>query len=396
VLAPAMRRSDEVRTALTLTEILTGRSTGPARRAISILASAVVLVFMTAYVASQFQGAGKAFGETFGLPVTHSILIGSAIVVFYTLIGGFWAVSLTDTLQGLVMVAASLMLPIAALGAVGGPGGLLAGLQSVEVDGYMSLGRGLGPIAAAGLVAGLLGIGLGYPGQPHVVNRFMALRPGTDELRRARVIAVSWAVIVYCGMIVTGLAGRVLFPDLVDSEVVLLTTSNQLLHPVLAGVMLAAVMSAIMSTADSQLLVAASSVTHDLRPGHDADSGFLRGSRAVVLLLSLAAVLAALFGPREIFTPVLVAWSAMGAAFGPVLLVIVLRGPISPRRTLVAMSTGLVLTVVGAVLRSTVAGDWGGAAERVLPFVVALIIAASGPRPDRDQPASGRSSTISM
>jgi sodium/proline symporter len=221
-----------------------------------------------------------------------------------------------------------------------------------------------------------------------VVNRFMALRPGQGELRRARAIAIGWAVLVYCGMIVTGLAGRVLFPDLADGEVVFLTTSNQLLHPVAAGVMLAAVLSAIMSTADSQLLVAASSVTHDLRPGHGTDLGFLRGSRAVVLLLSLAAVAAALVGPTEIFAPVLVAWSAMGAAFGPVLLVRVLRGPVSAARTLVAMSSGLVLTIAGALLRTSVAGDWGGAAERVLPFAVALAIAATGPRAGADQPAA--------
>ena len=375
VLAPALRRHPGAAGALTVTEILAGSGGDPSgRRAVNALGSAAVLVFMTTYVASQFQGAGKTFSETFGLPAAHSLLIGAAIVVFYTLLGGFWAVSLTDTLQGLVMAATALILPAAALLAVGSPARLLDGLAQSAPPGFTDPLQGMGIAAGAGLVLGLLGIGLGYPGQPHVVNRFMALRPGAAELRQARRIAIAWAVLVYAGMLLLGWCGRVLFPGLGDPEVVFLTAANALCPPVLAGVMVAAVLSAIMSTADSQLLVAASSVTHDLPRRRAAGRRLVAQSRAVVLALAGAATLAALAGPREIFSPVLVAWGALGACFGPPLLAVCFGRRLTPRRILCAMGAGLALTVLGALYRSQVGGSWGAPLERVLPFVAAWAI----------------------
>jgi len=375
VLAPALRASRVGGEALTVTEVLAGRDGSGARRAVQILASLTVLVFMTSYVASQFQGAGKTFSETFDIGLTASVLIGAAIVVFYTLLGGFWAVSLTDTLQGLMMAVTAVLLPSAAVSAVGGLRALLRGMSAVDQAGYMDPLQGLGLAAGTGFVLGLFGIGLGYPGQPHVVNRFMALRGGERELVQARRIAMSWAVVVYAGMLLLGWSGRVLFPGIADAEVVFITAANELCPPLVSGVMVAAVLSAIMSTADSQLLVAASSVTWDLPRRRAGGPELLRGSRAVVLALSAVAAVAALYGPREIFSPVLVAFAALGAAFGPLLLVTVLRGPVAPARTLIAMSAGLLLTVAGALYRTQVGGAWGAAAERVLPFLVALGIA---------------------
>jgi sodium/proline symporter len=375
VLAPALRRSPAAREALTVTEVLAGRGEDATRRAISVLASLTVLVFMTSYVASQFQGAGKTFSETFGIGSAESVLIGAAIVVFYTLLGGFWAVSLTDTLQGLLMAGTAVLLPVAAIRAVGGFPELVAGMRAVEQVGYLDPLQNLGLASGVGFVLGLFGIGLGYPGQPHVVNRFMALRGGERELVRARRIAMSWAVVVYAGMLLLGWAGRVLFPDIGDAEVVFVTAANELYPPLVSGVMVAAVLSAIMSTADSQLLVAASSVTWDLPRRRAGGAALLSGSRAVVLVLSGLAAVAALYGPREIFSPVLVAFAALGAAFGPLLLVTALKGPVPPRRTLTAMSAGLLLTIAGAVYRSQAATAWGAATERVLPFAVALAIA---------------------
>jgi len=237
----------------------------------------------------------------------------------------------------------------------------------------------IGPVAAIGFVLGLLGIGLGYPGQPHVVNRFMALRAGERSVIVARRVAVVWAIVVYAGMITLGLCGRLLLPELVDREVVFLATTDALFHPVVAGVMVAAVLSAIMSTADSQLLVAASAVTHDLGFGKKDSRSALLWSRGVVLLLAAAAVLAALIGPRQIFSPVLVAWSALGAAFGPLLLVTVWKGPVPPGRTLVAMLTGLTLAISGAILKSGIDSSWAPVLERVVPFATAFLIAATGP-----------------
>jgi sodium/proline symporter len=371
-LAPGLRRLSHETGAVTVTELLAGPAGRPGRRAIVVVASLIILLSLGAYVASQFQGAGKTFGETFGMSLTGSILLGAGVVVLYTMLGGFWAVSVTDTLQGVLMAVASILVPVAALAAVGGPAGLAAGLERLPGESHLSLTRGLPWTTGIGFVLGLLGIGLGYPGQPHVVNRYMAMKLGGPELRRARIIGIGWPVIVYAGMLVLGLCGRVLYPDLTDPEVVLVVAANDLLPAVVAGVMIAAVLSAIMSTADSQLLVAASSITHDLQIGHGGPIGLLTRSRVVVLLLSLGAVGAALYGSQEIFSRVLFAWAAMGAAFGPLLLVTVWRGPVSARATVTAMALGFALSVAAYSLP---AHAWKGTLERILPFAAALVAA---------------------
>ncbi len=285
VLAPALRRLSYDTGALTVTEILAGSRGGRYHRAIVLACSLIVLVSLGTYVSSQFQGAAKTFSETFGLSIVTSILLGSGIVIFYTMIGGFWAVSITDMLQGVVMVLASLLLPIAALISVGGPTALLDGMARVDVPGYLSLSRNLGPVAGLGFVLGLLGIGLGYPGQPHVVNRFMALRQGGSVLRRGRQVAIGWALIVFSGMLVLGWSSRILYPRLDDPEVAFVVVANQLFHPLIAGILVASVLSAIMSTADSQLLVAGSAVTYDLKLGGDSQRTLLFRSRLVILIL---------------------------------------------------------------------------------------------------------------
>jgi sodium/proline symporter len=280
------------------------------------------------------------------------------------------------------MALSALVLPAMALVAVGGPEGLMRGLAEVEASGYRSFGRGLPLAAAVAFVIGLLGIGLGYPGQPHVVNRFMALRD-EQAVRLGRVISIVWAVVIYSGMLLLGLSGRVLYPGLADPEVVFVTAANGLLHPVIAGIMLAAVLSAIMSTADSQLLVAASAVTHDLGLGGSSQRSLVARSRLVVLVLSAAAVGMALAWDARIFSRVLSAWSAMGAAFGPLLLVTVLRGPVPAGRTLAAMALGFMLSALAYAFPET----RGGLLERVVPFFLALAVALGGrfraPRPIR-------------
>ncbi|MFZ0428271.1 MAG: sodium/proline symporter, partial [Acidobacteriota bacterium] len=267
LLAPALQRVSVRDQAVTVTQVLAGPPGTPLRASINLACSLVILLSLATYVASQFQGAGKTFSETFGISLAGSILIGSAIVVFYTFLGGFWAVSITDTVQGLLMVVTAVVLPASALAAVGGFSGLLDGVGRVADGSFLSLTRNLPLSAGVGFILGLLGIGLGYPGQPHVVNRFMALADRPRAVSRARLIAIAWAVLVYAGMLLLGWCGRVIQPDLADPEVVFISVTNLLFHPVMAGIMLAAVLSAIMSTADSQLLVASSSVTHDLGIG---------------------------------------------------------------------------------------------------------------------------------
>jgi sodium/proline symporter len=218
----------------------------------------------------------------------------------------------------------------------------------------------------------MFGITIGYPGQPHVLNRFMALRDDAS-LRQGRIIAIAWAVVVYTGMLLLGLSARVLFADIGDAEQVFFETAQRLLPAVAAGVMLAAVLSAIMSTADSQILVTASSISHDWNLAGGGSGDGLAKSRVTVLVVLTLATILALMWRADIFSRVLFAWVALGAAFGPILVVRLTGRAVTPGGTLAAMLAGFCSTLI----LSWFPDAPGDAAERILPFVIAFAIAFS-------------------
>ena len=375
LIAPAIQRISHATGALTVTELILGPAQGAERKRIAGLASFIILISLVTYIASQFQGAGKALHETFDWSAETSIIIGSIVVIFYTLLGGFWAVSLTDTLQGLVMLFTAIVLPLAAVATLGGPTAFVTRLFEHSDPNFLSLTGAWPSAATAGFILGLLGIGLGYPGQPHVVNRFMALQNHPRAIILARRYSITWAVLVYAGMLCLGFAGRILVPELSDQEVVFVALTHMLFPPVVAGIMLAAVLSAIMSTADSQLLVAASSITHDI--GYKPIQNSVHLSRWVIVILSGIATLAALFSPSAIFGRVLFAWSAMGSAFGPLVFARSLGWRVSPNATLIAMTLGFGLSVFAYSFETT----RGTAFERILPWLLALGVAWWGTLP---------------
>jgi sodium/proline symporter len=204
-----------------------------------------------------------------------------------------------------------------------------------------------------------------------VVNRFMALRSAAD-IRFARTVALSWAAMIYTGMVVLGWSGRVLLPELGDGESILLALSVQLLPAVVGGIITGGVLAAIMSTSDSQLLVAGGSVSHDLRRGRYS----LTLDRVVIVLLGAAALLLALLFPATIFERVLFAWQVLGNAFGPLLIVLLFLGPVQGAYRLAAMLTGAALTMIFSLMPSAP----GDSVERLVPFVLALGLAALGAR----------------
>jgi len=352
---------------LTVTDFLADDSTGAARKSIVLAASVIIIFTFTFYVAAQFQGAGNTFSSSFGWSMQSSIILGALIIMVYTLLGGFWAVSVTDTVQGGLMAVAALLLPLAALSDAGGWGSFTEALYAVSSPEQLSWTAGNTGLLALGVIFGGLGISLGTFGQPHLLVRFMALRDA-KALRQARIITIAWYGVVFAGMILVGLIGHVLFPAVANPETIFFTLSDNLFTPVLAGILLAAVLSAIMSTADSQLLVAASAISHDLGLGRKQAQRSLLVSRLTIVGLVVLSVLVAIYLPEKIFSRVLFAWSALGAAFGPTLFMRLARVPLKPLGVLLSILTGFSLAVIFYLLPNTT----GDVLERVAPFFASL------------------------
>lgn len=369
-LAPRLQKAAAEKNLITVTDLLALEGSEKVRRNIRIFAAAVVTFCFTFYVATQFSGAGKAFSATFDIPTSYSIMLGGGIVLIYTLLGGFWAVSLTDTLQGMLMLLAAIILPGLALMEVGGFSGLWTGLQAVSTPEQMSItGPNMG-LMAAGFVMGILAMGLGTFGQPHLLTRFMSIKDAA-AVKTAQKLAIFWFFIVLGNMVILGLCGKVLITGpLADPEQLFFVMTDSLMPTVLGAILLAAVLSAIMSTADSQLLVSASAIAHDIMGEPDEGESRLWVSRLVISLLCGLSVAVAILLPSDIFSRVLFAWGALGAAFGPVVILRLAGVRLNPKAVLPAMMTGLFLTVYFYLQPNSV----GDILERLVPFVLSFIL----------------------
>lgn len=313
-----------------------------------LLSVAVIFLCLGAYVAAQLTATGKAMEAILGLPYGQGVALGGGVILLYTLLGGFRAVSWTDFVQGLIMAAALTAMPLLALAGAGGYGAVLQGLERLD-PALVSVTGGKTGFALFGLITGLFGIGLGYPGQPHVLTRYMAASSG-EKIRRTQLIAMVWGVVVFYGAGYLGLAGRLLRPGLSDPEQLFPLLAKESLHPLLAGVMLAAILSAIMSTVSSQLLVAASAVSRDLLErgfgiAQSSRASLLAG-RAAVVVLGLFAMAVAVGEVRVVFWFVLFAWSGLGAAFGPVVLLSLWTRRVTPWGAAAGIATGFLTTLL--------------------------------------------------
>jgi sodium/proline symporter len=372
VVARPLKREAERTGAVTLTEYLAEGSPPKLHRAFIVSASLVILSSLLIYVASQFQAAGKTFAETLDMEFSTAVLIGGAVVMVYTMSGGFWAASVTDMIQGIVMAAASIAVPLVALIEVGGFQELWNGLGNAG-EMYVDPWRGKHGWTLVAFLAGTLGIGLGYPGQPHVVNRFMALRSEND-IRLGTWISIVWGLVIYTGMLLAGWCGRVLVGSMEDGEKILIRLTTDLFSPVFGGIILAAILSAIMSTADSQLLVCGSTVSYDLPKGKGKRRILL--NRLTILGLGGAAILAAINLSTSIFDSVLFAWSGLGAAFGPLLLVRLSGRRVASSWALASLWTGFLVTLAWVPIKPMV----GGLYELVPAFSAAMLCVVLGIR----------------
>ena len=333
------------------------------RKTVLVASSFIIIFSFSFYIASQFQGAGNALSDTFGLGLVESVIISAVVIYIYTYLGGYLAVSITDTIQGFLMALTATVMPVMAIYNLGGVHEFYL-LFAGSASHFKSLSAGNIGFAILGLVVGHLGIGLGYFGQPHLLSRFISVKD-QETLVRSKKYALVWFCLVFFGMWTLGIAGHFMIDDLANNENIFFKISGEIFHPIAQGILLAAVISAIMSTADSQILVCSSSISLDL----GLKQSSLRISRLITGGVIFASVLIALLIPEKIFSRVLFAWTAMGSSFGPAVIARISNWKLSENHILLSMVIGFVLAIVFFLLPDST-GDW---IERVIPFFAGLI-----------------------
>lgn len=343
-------------------------------RLLRIASGIIILVFFTFYVSSGMVAGGKFFMSSFDVNYHTGMLIVSAVVIAYTLFGGFLAVSYTDFVQGLTMFLALLLVPIFGLTLTGGLSETAASIREVNPD-ALSLIKGA---TIAGVISSVAW-GLGYFGQPHIIVRFMAIK-SVKETKNARRIGIGWMALSLFGAIATALVGIAYYhqnagAELVDAETVFIALGQIIFHPFIAGIMLAAVLAAIMSTISSQLIVTSSALIEDLYKAimkTDAtDKQYVFLGRMAVLVVSLVALALAWPNNESILKLVSFAWAGFGGAFGPIILLSLFWRKLTAAGALWGMVAGAITV-----------GIWGSvdalsnALYEIVPgFLLCLIVA---------------------
>ncbi|MDC5839293.1 sodium/proline symporter PutP [Vibrio europaeus] len=360
--------------ALTLPEFLSRRFNDNSKL-IQVISAFFILLFFLFYTSSGLVAGGKLFETVFGLDYTTAVIIGTVCVVSYTLFGGFLAVSWTDLVQGLLMAAALLIVPIAAM--EGGFGQLGSDLAAINPELLTlwddSKGEPLSAIAIISLVAW----GLGYFGQPHILARFKASRSNKD-LTTARRIAVIWTALSMVGAMLVGLVGLVYVTNsgvsVDDGEKIFMLLVNSLFHPVIAGILLAAILAAVMSTADSQLLVSSSALAEDFYKQvfkKDASSEeIVMVGRVAVIGISVVALVLAMTPDSSVLGLVSYAWAGFGAAFGPAIVLSLYWERMNRNGALAGILVGGITIVVWKQL----SGGWFDVYE-IVPGIIFSVIA---------------------
>lgn len=317
IVAPRLRIYTEIANdALTIPEFFAKRF-ALEHGGVRLLAALVIIVFFTVYTASGLVAGGKLFESAFGFDYTWGVIATVGVVVLYTVLGGFLAVSIGDFVQGVIMLFALTAVPLVTFAefspehAQTFTNSLTFSLSDFEFFAVLSL----------------MTWGLGYFGQPHIIVRFMAI-DSHNNLSRARRIGVSWMTLSILGALFTGLVGAsyVQNTDMIlnDPETIFITLSQVLFHPFIAGWLLAAILAAIMSTISSQLLVSSSSLVEDVFKTYaqrsPSSKTLLLASRLAVILVAIVAVLIAMNSNSSVLALVSNAWAGFGAAFGPLVL----------------------------------------------------------------------------
>ncbi|WP_174613674.1 sodium/proline symporter PutP [Virgibacillus ihumii] len=341
-------------------------------RILRIVSGVIILVYFTFYVSSGMVAGGVFFESSFGLDYHTGLILCSAVVIAYTLFGGFLAVSYTDFVQGLIMFLALILVPAIGIFVTGGPAETFDSIRQVDPN-MLSL---FATATTAGVISSLAW-GLGYFGQPHIIVRFMAIK-SVKETKSARRIGIGWMILSLIGATFTALIGIAYFQQnpnasITDPEAVFIDLGQVIFHPFIAGIMLAAVLAAIMSTISSQLLVTSSALVEDIYKdlfnAKASEQRYVTLGRIAVLIVSIVAMIFAWQQNDTILGLVAFAWAGFGASFGPIILLSIYWRKITGIGALAGMAVGAITVFV-----------WGnselsGVLYEIVPgFVLNLII----------------------
>jgi len=362
--------------ALTLPDYFTTRFAADGRL-LRVVSALIILVFFAVYCASGIVAGARLFESVFGLPYAQALWWGAAATILYTLVGGFLAVSWTDTVQATLMLFALLVTPVIVILGIGGPGAAIAGIEAVDPARLQWIGGG-GVVA----IVSVLAWGLGYFGQPHILARFMAA-DSLGVIPQARRIGMTWMVLCLLGALAVGLAGiawaasnpeqAALLQE--NPERVFIVLTGALFNPWVAGVLLSAILAAIMSTLSCQLLVCSSALTEDLYHGFVRKQAGARElvwvGRTMVLAVALLAIFIARDPESRVLGLVSYAWAGFGSAFGPVVLFSLFWGRMTRAGALAGMLVGAGTVIAWKLIAVDIHGS--GVYEMIPGFAAACV-----------------------
>ncbi|EHM3141081.1 sodium/proline symporter PutP [Campylobacter coli] len=313
-----------------------------------IVCAIVILIFFTFYVSSGLVGGAKLFEATFGIRYEYALTTGTLIIVAYTFLGGYKAVCWTDLLQGLLMMGALIVVPAVMLYHLGGFGEAMAVIEEIKPN-ALSMGEGIGALS----IVSALAWGLGYFGQPHILVRFMSIR-STKDIPAATFVGISWMVISLIGACFIGLLGIAYVHKfeltLQDPEKIFIVMSQLLFNPWIAGILLSAILAAIMSTASSQFLVSSSTIAEDFYKRifnkEASNKTVMNLGRIGVLLVALVAFVISTDKESSVLSIVAYAWAGFGASFGSVMLFSLFWSRMTRIGAILGMITGAVMVVL--------------------------------------------------
>ncbi|MEG1847980.1 MAG: sodium/proline symporter PutP [Lachnospiraceae bacterium] len=361
------------------------------KRILLCISSITIVIFFLVYTASALAAGGKLFNSVFGLDYRIALTIGAAVILIYTFMGGFMAVCVTDFIQGTLMLIGLLVVPIVAYQLIGS-GNLISALNDTGVTGgastYLSLAYNNGEPYKAIDIISQLAWGLGYCGMPHILVRFMAVK-NEKELNKSKSVAIIWVAISLLFACAIGVIGRAYLPTILEGaasekvfiEMIIKVFTSDLAMPIVGGIFLCGILAAIMSTADSQLLVTASSVAEDIFKGvikKDADDKtVLRISRVTVIAVAVLAYVIALNPDSSIMGLVSNAWAGLGSAFGPIVLLSLFWKRTNLQGAIAGIASGALTVLVWdyiPMIAGQTLGDVTGLYSLVVGFGISLLL----------------------